>query len=129
MKNISRKNQPSALTKTMVKLSLVIFILLINTEAFSQRVPSESENIDYVMTFGKVAPITTGDDDHVQIFFFMVPATHDQSFFLRIFDADASADHDEIINGANTKTRISLYGGKGAFSNEDARKTNPVGGR
>ena len=41
-----------------------------------QRVPNESENIDYLVTFGKDAPPNTGDDDHVQIIFFVVPYTH-----------------------------------------------------
>lgn len=107
--------------------SLCFSFLLMFGNTYSQRIPNESENIDYVMTFGEAAPTTMGDDDHVQIFFFMVPMSHDQSIFIRIFDADTGGDHDELKNVANTKTRISLYGGKGSFSNEDARKTNPVG--
>ena len=86
-----------------------------------QRVPNESENIDYLVTFGKDAPPNTGDDDHVQIIFFVVPYTHKQPVYLRLFDPDMSAQHDEFVGPANTQTRFSVYGGKGAFSDKDAR--------
>jgi len=111
----------------MKALLLIMLLALFGTSANAQRVPNESENIDYIMTFGKAAPTATGDDDHVQVIFFMVPLAHNQSFFIRVFDGDTGGDHDELKTAANTKTRFSIYGGNGCFSNEDARKTNPIG--
>ncbi len=91
-------------------------------EAVGQRVPNESENIDYLVTFGQDAPPNTGDDDHVQIIFFLVPAKYKLPVYLRIFDPDMGNKHDELVGPANTATRFSVYGGKGAFSSEEARK-------
>ena len=90
--------------------------------SFAQRVPNESENIDYLVTFGKEAPPNTGDDDHVQIIFFVVPYSHKMPVYLRIFDPDMGNKHDEFVGPPNTFTRFSVYGGKGAFSSKDARE-------
>lgn len=89
--------------------------------AMAQRVPNESENIDYLVTFGQDAPPDTGDDDHVQIIFFVVPYSHKQPVFLRVFDPDVSGQHDEFVGPANTFSRFSVFGGNGAFSTKDAR--------
>lgn len=89
-----------------------------------QRVPNESENIDYLVTFGQDAPPNTGDDDHVQIIFFVVPYSHKQPVFLRVFDPDIVGSHDEFVGPPNTFTRFSVVGGKGAFSSKDAREVN-----
>ena len=88
----------------------------------AQRVPNESENIDYLVTFGQDAPPNTGDDDHVQIIFFVVPYSHKQPVYLRIFDPELGGSHDEFIGPPNTFTRYSIYGGQGAFSSKDARE-------
>ena len=105
---------------------LLIFILLTQI-AIAQRVPNESEVIDYLITFGKDAPSSKGDDDHVQIFFFTIPMNFDQPFYIRVFDPDTGGEHDEALGSYNTKNRFSICGGLGNFTNEDARKTNPTG--
>ena len=101
---------------------LCILLIACCITAIAQRVPNESENIDYLVTFGQDAPPDTGDDDHVQIIFFVVPYSHKQPVFLRIFDAELGGQHDEFVGAANTFTRFSIFGGKGAFSNKDARE-------
>lgn len=88
----------------------------------AQRVPNESENIDYLVTFGQEAPPDTGDDDHVQIIFFVIPNSYKQPVYLRIFDPDIGNKHDEFVGAPNTFTRFSVYGGKGAFSSKEARE-------
>lgn len=104
-----------------MKVVMSVVLLLSWFSGVSQRVPNESENIDYLVTFGKDAPPNTGDDDHVQIIFFVVPYSHKQPVFLRIFDPDMSNQHDEFVGPPNTSTRFSVFGGKGAFSSKDAR--------
>jgi hypothetical protein len=105
---------------------LILTVCLMYANGYSQRVPNESESIDYMITFGKDAPSSTGDDDHVQIFFFIIPKAYDQPFYVRVYDPDTGGNHDELKSAYNTKCKFTLFGGEGAFSNEDARKTNPV---
>lgn len=102
---------------------LVCMLLVVSSFCcVGQRVPNESENIDYLVTFGQDAPSNTGDDDHVQIIFFVVPYSHKLPVFLRIFDPDLGGKHDEFVGPPNTFTRFSVYGGNGAFSSKEARE-------
>ena len=94
---------------------------------YSQAVPSADENIPYLVTFGKKAGINWGDDDFCQVFFFSVPAERKEPFYIRVFDPETFGKLDEFHGPANTKTKYSIYGGKGCHSQEDARNTNPVG--
>jgi len=115
-------------TAMKMKFSYCLLITLIFVcYGYAQRVPNESEGIDYIVTFGKDAPSSTGDDDHVQIFFFTIPLSYDQPFYIRVFDPETGGEHDEAKGGYNTKSKFTVYGGKGNFSNEDARKPNPEG--
>ncbi len=108
-------------------LFFIIFIGFINYGAYSQAVPTVEENIPYLMTFGKNANISWGDDDFCQIFFYVVPASSTAPFYLRVFDPDTGGEIDELRGSFNTKVKFSVYGGVGCFSNKDARKTNPEG--
>ncbi len=110
----------------MIRLLTILFCFgALST--YAQRVPNEAENIDYLMTFGKQASSADGDDDHVQIFFFTIPKNNDKPFYLRIYDPDTGDKHDDPNGAFNTKTKFSIYGGSGAFTNEDARRVNPEG--
>ena len=100
---------------------LCLLLLVCCVTAMAQRVPNESENIDYLVTFGQDASPDTGDDDHVQIIFFVVPYSHKQPVYLRVFDPELGGQHDEFVGPANTFTRFSIIGGMGAFSSKDAR--------
>ncbi|MFN8887618.1 MAG: hypothetical protein ACK5WF_09175 [Cyclobacteriaceae bacterium] len=110
----------------MRKLAALIF-LLVPMMANAQRVPNEIENLDYLITYGAQAPLSLGDDDHVQILFFSIPRSYKNPIYIRIYDPETGGTHDELHGGANTKTRFSIYGGKEAFSNKDAQKVNPSG--
>ena len=105
-------------------MRVIITVLLVAVwfVGTAQRVPNESENIDYLVTFGNEAPPNTGDDDHVQIIFFVIPYSHKLPVYLRIFDPEVGNKHDEFVGPANTFSRFSVYGGKGAFSSKDARE-------
>lgn len=110
----------------MNKVLYIVFLLSI-MYAQAQRVPNESENLDYLMTFGKDAPTSTGDDDHTLVFFFLIPQASQQPFYIRVYDPETAGAHDEVAGIFNSKTKFSIYGGTGCFTEEDARTTNPTG--
>ena len=93
-----------------------------------QSVPSKAENIDYIVTFGKDASGSWGDDDYSQVFFFAIPETFKEPFYIRVFDPDCGGMHDQINKQFNTKTTYTLYGGEGTFKNKAAINVNPVSG-
>ena len=94
---------------------------------FAQVVPSVEENIPYLVTFSKSADKNWGDDDNVQVFFFSIPETRKDPVYIRVYDPDVFGKVDEERGGFNSKTSFSIYGGKNALSDPDARKTNPEG--
>jgi hypothetical protein len=109
------------------KLHIIIYILVLSVSAMGQRIPNEAENIEYLVTFGNEAPASWGDDDHTQIFFFLIPDEYTEPVYLRVFDPGTGGEIDEVKGDWNTSVRFSIYGGKGAHSHKDARKVDPVG--
>lgn len=111
-----------------LKVLLVLGVILIPLfQAYSQAVPPEHENIPSMVTFGKEAKTSFGDDDFCQVFFLVIPEDYKGGVFLRVFDPDIGGTHDELVGKFNTKTEFSIYGGKGAITNPDAIKENPTG--
>lgn len=94
----------------------------------SQSVPARNENIPYLVTFGADGDKSWGDDDFCQVFFFVVPKTHKKAMYIRVYDPGTSGKIDEKKGEFNSKTKFSIYGGKGCISNSKARQTNPVTG-
>lgn len=103
----------------------IFFLAIYFCEA--QPVPATEENIPYMVTFGKDAPVSMGDDDFCQIFFFVVPKTYTSNFYIRVFDPDCGGENDEARNDFNTKTKFAVYGGNECYSNPDARKVVTTG--
>lgn len=97
------------------------------SSVFAQPVPATEENIPFLVTFGKDAELSWGDDDHCQVFFFTLPKDHKQAFFLRVFDPECGGANDEINEQFNTITKFSVYGGEGCISVAQARDPDPVG--
>ncbi len=115
-----------------MKKSKIIFLFLftclsvIKTNA--QAIPSEDEKIPYLTTFSKNAAISFGDDDYIQIYFFVVPEKSNDPFYIRVYDPDNGGTIDEKGGGGfNSKTKFSFYGGKGAHSDKDAQGQSPKG--
>jgi len=106
---------------------LVIFFQCLHFIATAQQVPSADEKIPFLCTFSKGSQTDWGDDDFVQIIFFVVPQTEKNPVYLRIFDPDLGGKHDEVHGEFNSKTRFSVYGGKGAVSNPAAQSQNTNG--
>jgi hypothetical protein len=105
---------------------LLLFLLFTN-RAFGQPVPAADENIPYLMTFGPKAETSWGDDDFSQTFFFMVPESYKGAVYIRVFDPDVGGAVDELNGTFDTQMTYSIFGGKGAYSNPDARETDPKG--
>jgi len=78
----------------------------------------------YLLTFGPGAPGTDGDDDHVQVIFFEVPASCSDSLYFRIFDADTGGAVDEL-HGGGTTIMYTLRGYTGTYAHFDARSAHP----
>jgi len=106
---------------------LLIAAVLSASIAVAQQAPSQEENIPFLCTFSKAADKSWGDDDNVQIIFFVMPATEKNPVYIKIFDPNNGGKHDEGHGPFNSKTRFSVYGGLGAHSNPDAKKHDPEG--
>lgn len=95
--------------------------------SIAQEVPSREENIPFLVTFGKDADKSYGDDDYSQVFFFSIPPEYNKPFYIKVFDPDVGGKNDEKVNSFNTITSFAVYGGKGCITDKDASNTDPVG--
>lgn len=73
-----------------------------------------------LVNYGKVAAPRQGDNDHAQAIYLSVPATTDETLYVRIFDPDIGDSFDQVEGRANTRTRFAVFGGPGAFVPEAA---------
>ncbi len=103
----------------LFKLSFAFFAVVASK---AQPVPAVDENIYALVTFGKEGDTAWGDDDFTQIIFFSIPETHQEPVFIRVYDPDTGGNFDEQKGPWNSRMAYSVFGGKGAFSNEDARR-------
>lgn len=104
---------------------IVSLMFVLGHQGISQLVPSKFENISYLLTFGKESTPAWGDDDHVQIHFFLIPKSETRPVFIRIFDPSTSGDLDTKNGSFDTRTTFTVYGGIGAYSQKEARAINP----
>lgn len=107
-------------------LSICLIFFKISSLVLAQGLPHDSENIDYITTFCNQTDKSFGDDDFTQTFFLVLPKTLNEPFFIRIFDPDVGGDIDEVKDNVS-KTKFSVFGGKGCFSDPDARNIDPIG--
>lgn len=114
-------------TRNLIAALLLVLAGLFALSAHAQEVPSVSENLAYLTTFSKRAPTYWGDDDHTQIFFFLVPPEYDKPLYIRVFDPDLGGELDAENGTFDSKTKFTVYGGEGAHSNPDARWIDPRG--
>lgn len=97
-----------------IKYLLLLFLgFLPLDDIYCQPVPGKDENIPFLVTFGKSGETSWGDDDFYQVYFFAIPKTYTQQFYIRVFDPDVGGEIDEIQGDFNSKTLFSVYGGKG----------------
>ena len=93
----------------------------------AQPVPAGDENIPYLMTFGKEGATSWGDDDFSQTFFFKIPFTYTDPFYIRVYDPDVGGDVDEINGFWNTRMSYTVYGGDECCSTDEAKGIQPTG--
>ena len=107
----------------------VLFLLGITScfDLQAQRVPNEVEKVDFLVTFSKESPLSWGDDDYTQTFFFVVPYTFTEPVYLRVFDPDVGGKFDEPKGAFNSITKFSIYGGERAHTEPDAQEIDPIG--
>jgi hypothetical protein len=72
-------------------LALTLFAL----QSYAQSVPASEENIPYLITFGSEGEKSWGDDDFSQVFFFVIPKTHKDPVFIRVYDPGIGGALDE----------------------------------
>ena len=85
----------------LILTTLIISCFCIN--ALAQQVPSKSENLDYLVTFGKEADSKHGDDSKKQTLFFLIPSNYSKPIYIRIFDPEVGGKLDEANGNFNTK--------------------------
>ena len=107
-------------------LALLTFLVWSGTHA--QISPSTSENVDYLITFGKECKKSWGDDDFSQVHFFVIPEKETAPVYIRIYDPDTGGELDTKNNNFNTRCSYRLFGGKGTHSTKAARAIDPVAG-
>lgn len=110
-----------------MRATLIIWMALAVSMARGQMVPSESEQITYLVTFGPDCSKSWGDDDYSQVFFFIVPESFTKPIYLRVFDPSIGGAHDEKNGTWNTSMKFAIYGGAEAHSHPDAKAIDPVG--
>jgi hypothetical protein len=110
------------------KALIASFILvLISSLTRAQEIPSTDEKFPFLITFSKSADKKWGDDDFAQSIFFSIPENNKSEFYIRIFDPEVGGKHDEKKIVFNSKTKFSLYGGKGVHSDKAATTVEPLG--
>lgn len=110
-------------------LITILFLMSGRDVIYSQAVPGQDENIQFLVTFGKQGETSWGDDDFSQTWFFAVPKDFKGRFYIRVFDPDAGGENDEQKGEWDSRTLFSVYGGKGVDPevNDDSRGIQPTG--
>lgn len=111
-----------------ILIFFITFLTALSSVVYSQEVPGPDENIPFLITFGRSGGETSwGDDDFSQTFFFTIPKDFKDPVYIRIYDPDVGGKTDELNNFWNTQMVYSVYGGKGCYTNPDAKGINPTG--
>jgi hypothetical protein len=106
---------------------IILFFLIDGKPSFSQAAPDVDENIPYLVTFGGDASTAWGDDDFLQIFFFVIPTSQTEPIYIRVYDPDTGGELDELKGVFNTVVNFSVYGGIGCWSDTATQSIHPKG--
>ncbi len=109
------------------KLHISLILLILPLIALAQSAPADDENIPYLVSFSKQAETSWGDDDFVQLFFFLVPEKFKKPIYIRVYDPDCGGDVDELNGVWDSQTTFSVFGGKKCWSEDAAQSPDPVG--
>ncbi len=111
----------------MFRIPAILFFITITFNSIAQPVPAVDENIPHLMTFGNKGDKAWGDNDYCQVIFFSVPKDHTEPIFIRVYDPDTGGEIDEQKGEWETRMKYSIFGGKGACTNNDAKRINLTG--
>ncbi len=112
----------------MKKYALIIaFILRVSLGLYSQSAPEIDENIPYLITFGRNALTSWGDDDFCQIFYCVIPPSQTGPVYIRVYDPDTGGDLDEAKGEFNTVVNFSIFGGNDCWSDTTALVLSKTG--
>jgi hypothetical protein len=103
------------------RLPVIIMLIALCGKVFPQSFPDLNQNIPFLMLYGKDAPASLGDPDHIMDVFCLVPENRDRKVYVRIYDPQVGSDLDEITD-KETVFRYTVLGGKGCFSMNDHYK-------
>jgi len=110
------------------KYALIIaFILRVSLGLYSQSAPEIDENIPYLITFGRNALTSWGDDDFCQIFYCVIPPSQTGPVYIRVYDPDTGGDLDEAKGEFNTVVNFSIFGGNDCWSDTTALVLSKTG--
>lgn len=107
----------------LLSFSLVMFCCL---ETYGQALPAEDQNIPWLFTTALNAPGDLGDNDHRQIFYYLVPDNYHGNIYLWIEDPGCSFENDQINGFPDSKFDFKIYGGIDLSLNNNDR--SPVMG-
>ena len=85
---------------------VTVFCIFCAVSATAQPVPSLEEKIPFICTFSKDSDPDWGDDDFVQTFFFVIPESHKDPVYIRVFDPDLGGKYDENHGAFNSSTKF-----------------------
>ena len=104
------------------KIAIIIFFLYYSLSGgIAQPFPSPESNIRFLFTSAMQAPTTLGDDDHIQITYFVIPENYSGTFFLWILNPGCRNTMDEIIGEPDSKFKFTLSGGEEVYSPLDQK--------
>lgn len=108
----------------MKSINLLILYMCSLLSFFSQGIPTKESNIDYIVTYGKEASNSLGDDDNSQVFFITLPTSYINKFYVRVYSPGANSKID-VKASNNSVFEFLVYGGDSVF-NEASRNHNPI---
>ena len=113
----------------VLKKIIILNLLMLTSvcDVFSQSAPGLDENIPYLTTFGGNSATSWGDDDFLQVFFWVVPFSQKSPVYLRVYDPDTGGALDEGNGDFNTVISFSVYGGDKCWSDTASQSIRPRG--
>jgi uncharacterized repeat protein (TIGR01451 family) len=127
----------SPATRLAVLCALAAGLLLTSQTATAQSlddicksIPGGANNVPYLYVFGPKGSDREGREDSAQVIFYRIPATSTKEVTLYVFDPASGNKVDPkpwpLSDGLPTMTTISVYGGKGAFSDASSQSARPT---
>ncbi len=105
-------NNNKKLRLVLIKFLIApVFLIIVSQgNVYSQQFPCKKQNIPWLFTSGINAETGLGDDDHVQILYYVIPADYSGRIFLWIEDITCNSKNDLINGKADSNFRFRIFG-------------------